>query len=67
MDDLNLNSKDLLMIGDDLINDIQAAQKCGIFSILVKTGKYREEIVKNSVIKPDLILNSISDMQNGIT
>ena len=29
------------MIGDDVINDVGGAQRCGLFGVLVKTGKYR--------------------------
>ena len=29
------------MVGDDLVNDVGGAQKCGLMGILVRTGKYR--------------------------
>jgi len=50
------------MIGDDLVNDIEGAQKVGIKSGLVKTGKYRQEILNQSQVKPDFILSSISEL-----
>ena len=50
------------MIGDDLINDIQGAQNCGIKGILVKTGKYLQDKVSTASIKPDLIVASVVDL-----
>jgi HAD superfamily hydrolase (TIGR01450 family) len=50
------------MIGDDLDNDIAGAQAVGMKAILVKTGKYREELVKKSKVKADLIRNNIADI-----
>lgn len=29
------------MVGDDIENDIQAAQRCGMRAIMVRTGKFR--------------------------
>ena len=52
----------IVMIGDDLFNDIGGAQKVGIKSGLVQTGKFRGEILKQSKIKPDFILSSISEL-----
>ncbi len=56
------NMSQIAMIGDDLINDIEGAQKVGIKSGLVKTGKFRQEILNQSQVKPDFILSSISEL-----
>jgi len=56
------NMSQIAMIGDDLVNDIEGAQKVGIKSGLVKTGKYRQEILNQSQVKPDFILSSISEL-----
>ncbi len=29
------------MVGDDVLNDVGGAQRCGLMGILVRTGKYR--------------------------
>ena len=29
------------MVGDDLVNDVGGAKRCGMRGILVRTGKYR--------------------------
>jgi len=48
------------MIGDDIFTDIGGAKRRGMMGILVRTGKYREDAVKNSEINPDLVIDSIS-------
>ena len=50
-----------IMIGDDIVGDIQGAQKAGINAILVKTGKFREQDLATD-IKPDVILESIANL-----
>ena len=63
--DMGINNvSHIAMIGDDLINDIEGAQKVGIKSGLVKTGKFRKEILNQSNVKPDFILSSISELPN---
>ena len=64
LQDMNMSATDVIMIGDDIINDIKGAQDVGMHTALVKTGKYREEIVLNSGIKPSLIIDSIADIYN---
>ncbi|MDP6725645.1 MAG: TIGR01458 family HAD-type hydrolase [Candidatus Marinimicrobia bacterium] len=64
LDDLGCSSKDVIMVGDDLINDIGGAQALGIKSVLVKTGKYRKEILEKSDIIPDAIIDSIADLEH---
>lgn len=53
---------ELLMVGDDLINDIQGAQDAGYQAVLVQTGKYRETLVKQSDISPNGIIPSIAEL-----
>jgi len=50
-----------IMIGDDIVGDIQGAQKAGINTILVKTGKFREQDLATD-IKPDVTLESIANL-----
>eukprot|EP01026_Neomeris_dumetosa_P050012 TRINITY_DN4377_c0_g1_i1.p1 TRINITY_DN4377_c0_g1~~TRINITY_DN4377_c0_g1_i1.p1 ORF type:complete len:376 (-),score=36.45 TRINITY_DN4377_c0_g1_i1:377-1336(-) len=52
---------DLVMIGDDIRSDIQAAQQVGIQGWLVQTGKFKEDDLKLG-IQPDELLTSISDL-----
>ncbi|MCP4567048.1 MAG: TIGR01458 family HAD-type hydrolase [FCB group bacterium] len=60
--DLGLSKAELLMIGDDIINDVGGAQNAGIRAALVKTGKYREDLVRKASVTPDIILDSVADL-----
>jgi HAD superfamily hydrolase (TIGR01458 family) len=60
VDDMDLISEDVVMIGDDVHHDVAGAQKAGIRGVLVKTGKYREALVASAGIRPDLVLDSIA-------
>ncbi len=51
------------MIGDDINTDVGGAQDMDMIGILVKTGKYREEVVEYSNIIPDLIIESIAELR----
>jgi phospholysine phosphohistidine inorganic pyrophosphate phosphatase len=50
------------MIGDDLWSDVEGAQRAGLQGWLVRTGKYREPVLRDSGIQPDRILDSIADL-----
>ena len=63
---INIPKENLVMVGDDIINDINGAQALGIHSVLVKTGKFRKDLVEKSNIKPDLIIDSIDEVLNLI-
>jgi HAD superfamily hydrolase (TIGR01458 family) len=49
------------MVGDDVESDIGGAQKHGMHTALVRTGKFRPDAVERSRIMPDAILSSIAD------
>lgn len=59
---VNCVANQVCMIGDDLINDVQGAQNCGIKGILVKTGKYHQNEASADRVRPDLVLDSIADL-----
>ncbi len=48
-----------LMIGDDIETDVRAAQALGMKGVLVKTGKYRPELIASGR-PPDAVLDSVS-------
>ena len=62
--DMQLSASQVLMIGDDIDSDVGGAQQAGIKSVLVCTGKYRQAYADASIIKPDLLLDSIADLPN---
>ncbi|MDD2836363.1 MAG: TIGR01458 family HAD-type hydrolase [Methanothrix sp.] len=58
--DLGIKPKEAAMIGDDIQTDVHGAQEMGMYGILVKTGKYREETARSSGMKPDMVLESLA-------
>jgi phospholysine phosphohistidine inorganic pyrophosphate phosphatase len=53
------------MIGDDLWSDVQGAQQAGYQGWLVRTGKFREDALRESGITPDRVLDSIADLREA--
>ena len=50
------------MVGDDLWSDIRGAQEAGYAGWLVRTGKFRPDVLAASGIAPDRILNSVAQV-----
>jgi ribonucleotide monophosphatase NagD (HAD superfamily) len=50
------------MIGDDLWSDVDGAQRAGLQGWLVRTGKFRNDTLERSGVKPDRILDSVADL-----
>jgi HAD superfamily hydrolase (TIGR01458 family) len=64
---LKIPAQELAMVGDDLETDIEGGQNAGLFGIAVKTGKFREEFLQQSKIKPGAIIDSIAELPEFIT
>ena len=54
--------EEILVVGDDVTTDIVGARALGALSVLVRTGKYSDETLACSAVKPDLIVDSITDV-----
>lgn len=50
------------MVGDDIESDIGGALDAGLRAVLVRTGKYREDLVALSGISPTATIDSIADL-----
>jgi HAD superfamily hydrolase (TIGR01458 family) len=59
--DLQIDPAQCVMVGDDIVTDIGGAQSAGMKTILVRTGKFRPEDLQ-SAVKPDVIIDSIADL-----
>jgi phospholysine phosphohistidine inorganic pyrophosphate phosphatase len=58
---------DAVMIGDDIISDVGAAQSLGMTGIQLRTGKFRKERDENHPqVKPDLIADNFLAAVNAI-
>jgi HAD superfamily hydrolase (TIGR01458 family) len=59
---LGLKAEECVVVGDDLKSDIKGAKKAGIKSVLVRTGKEKDDISFKKSIEPFLIINSFTSL-----
>lgn len=50
-----------VMVGDDVWSDVAGAQHAGLQGWLVRTGKFRADVLERSGVMPDRILDSVAD------
>jgi HAD superfamily hydrolase (TIGR01450 family) len=59
---LGLSAARVAMVGDDVDNDILAAQAVGITGVLVRTGKFRDDLLEQAGGAADHMLDSVADL-----
>jgi HAD superfamily hydrolase (TIGR01458 family) len=59
---LGLAAGETLMVGDDLINDIQGAHRAGLRALLVCTGKHGADSPLIAESRPEAVLPSVADL-----
>jgi HAD superfamily hydrolase (TIGR01458 family) len=60
--ELGVSANHAAMVGDDVEADVGGAMEAGLAGILVRTGKYREALVRESGIEPTATADSIADL-----
>jgi HAD superfamily hydrolase (TIGR01458 family) len=60
--EVGVSAKAAAMVGDDIESDIDGALRAGLAAILVRTGKYREDRVRESGVRPTWVVDSIADV-----
>jgi HAD superfamily hydrolase (TIGR01458 family) len=50
------------MVGDDLDVDVLGAQRFGLRTALVRTGKFRPDQLERTTVTPDAVLSSVADL-----
>ena len=60
--DVGVDAGQAAMVGDDVESDIGGALRAGLAAILVRTGKYRADQVRDSGINPSALVDSIADV-----
>jgi phospholysine phosphohistidine inorganic pyrophosphate phosphatase len=60
--ELGVGAEHAAMVGDDVEADVGGAMDAGLAGILVRTGKYREDLVAESGIEPTATVDSIADV-----
>ncbi|MCH8473787.1 MAG: TIGR01458 family HAD-type hydrolase [Opitutales bacterium] len=59
---LDCEAADAVMVGDDIQSDIGGAKAQGLQACLVRTGKFRQDLLEDSEVQPDALLDSIADL-----
>jgi HAD superfamily hydrolase (TIGR01458 family) len=54
------------LVGDDLEADIRGGQAFGMRTALVRTGKFRPEVLEHSAIVPDVVLSSVAHLPDWL-
>jgi phospholysine phosphohistidine inorganic pyrophosphate phosphatase len=60
--DVAKRAGEVVMVGDDLWGDVQGAQQAGLGAWMVRTGKFRDDVVASAGITPDRILDSVAEV-----
>ncbi|MCU0608726.1 MAG: HAD-IIA family hydrolase [Chitinispirillaceae bacterium] len=58
----NVRAGAAAMIGDRLYTDVAMGRRAGILTVAVLTGETTRDEIRRSKIRPDIIMNSIDDM-----
>ncbi len=64
---INVAADDAIMLGDDIENDVDGAQKAGLRGILVCTGKHRADSPLLEKVHPTAVLPSIADLPQWLS
>lgn len=64
---LGVDPEEMVMVGDDLNNDVLAAQVVGMTGVLVRTGKFRQDTLDRwaadeFAMQPDHVIDSVADL-----
>jgi len=62
LSELGVRADRAAMVGDDVEADVGGAMDAGLAGILVRTGKYREDLVRKGGIEPTATVDSIADV-----
>ena len=62
LDDLGAGRDAVAMVGDDVETDIGGALDGGLAAVLVRTGMYRHDFVRESGIEPTATIDSVAEL-----
>jgi HAD superfamily hydrolase (TIGR01458 family) len=60
--ELGIDRHHVAMVGDDVHNDVLAAQGHDIIGVLVRTGKFRPEAMTGLPTQPDHVIDAFADV-----
>ncbi|MFD1815165.1 HAD-IIA family hydrolase [Rhodococcus gannanensis] len=59
---VGVDPENAIMVGDDVVNDVLAAQYVGFTGVLVRTGKFRQAALDAAPGTPDHVVDSVADL-----
>ncbi|MFF5493608.1 TIGR01458 family HAD-type hydrolase [Streptomyces aquilus] len=59
---LGVGADEAVMVGDDVESDVLAAQTAGVTGVLVRTGKFLPETLRDASGTPDHVIDSFADL-----
>jgi HAD superfamily hydrolase (TIGR01458 family) len=62
LDDAGADRERAAIVGDDVETDVGGGMNAGLEGILVRTGKYREDFVRESGVEPTATVDSIAEV-----
>jgi HAD superfamily hydrolase (TIGR01458 family) len=54
------------IVGDDLEADVAGGQQAGLRTVLVRTGKFREEELARAPVAPDAVIDSLAELPDWL-
>lgn len=55
---MDLSPEECAVVGDDIESDVLGGMRAGLYGVLVRTGKFREEDLRKG--RPDLVIESVA-------
>jgi HAD superfamily hydrolase (TIGR01458 family) len=62
LDGAGVAADDAVMVGDDVESDIGGALAAGLAAVLVRTGKFRPDRLRESGVTPTAVVDSVADV-----
>jgi ribonucleotide monophosphatase NagD (HAD superfamily) len=62
MDNLNLDRREIVVVGDRVSTDIQGAVQSGMRSVLLRTGEYDPRDLLSPAFQPDWIISGFNEL-----
>lgn len=59
---MKLKKKEVLVIGDDVSTDVVGARKAGMAFLLVRTGKFKQEDIREYEIDPKYVISDLTKL-----
>jgi HAD superfamily hydrolase (TIGR01458 family) len=61
-----VSAHQVVVVGDDLSTDVAGAKRVGAGAILLRTGKFREDMLASAEFPPDDVLDSVAELSEEL-